>query len=242
MNRQASIETREAPTQAPAKHVLPPLPYPHSALEACIDAHTMMLHHDKHHAGYVDKLNELLAPHAELRNRSARWLLLNGDSVPEDIRTAVRHNAGGHINHSLLWRAMSPTGGAGPTGSLAGAINTMFGSLEQFKKRFDEAGAALFGSGWVWLVVANEKNANAARLEIVTTTGHDNPIQKGQFPLLVNDVWEHAYYLRYENKRADYLKTWWSVVNWKDVVRRYEHPNDPNDFETADGYLPGRSS
>ncbi len=240
MNRQASTETPAAPTKASAGHVLPPLPYAHSALEACIDARTMMLHHDKHHAGYVDKLNELLAPHTELRNRSARWLMLNGASLPEDIRIPVAHNAGGHFNHSQLWRAMSPTGGAGPTGSLAGAINTVFGGLEQFQTRFSEAGATLFGSGWVWLVIASEKKTNTKRLEIVTTTGHDNPIQNGQVPLLVNDVWEHAYYLRYENKRADYLKAWWSIVNWKDVVRRYEHPNDLNDMETADGYLPGR--
>ena len=219
------------------KHALPALPYAYSALEACIDSRTMTLHHDKHHAGYVDKLNELLMPHAELRERSARWLLLNPGSIPEDIRTAVQHNAGGHLNHSQLWQTMSPAGGAGPTGQLASAINTVFGSLDQFKSRFDEAGSALFGSGWVWLVLANEK----PRLEIVTTTGHDNPCQNGQVPLLVNDVWEHAYYLRYENRRPEYLKAWWSIVDWKQVVRRYEHPNEPNEMETADGYLPRQS-
>jgi superoxide dismutase, Fe-Mn family len=221
------------------KHVLPPLPYAYSALEACIDERTMRLHHDHHHAGYVDALNELLAPYPELQRRSARWLLLNSDSIPEDIRTPVKHNAGGHFNHSLLWQAMSPAGGATPTGALAAAINTVFGSLERFQSRFDQAGASVFGSGWVWLVAMRETNSRTGRrLEIVTTTGHDNPIQKGLYPLLVNDVWEHAYYLRYENRRAEYLKQWWSIVNWKGVLHRYEHPNQPTEIDTPDGHVP----
>lgn len=206
------------------RHVLPSLPYTYAALDACIDAHTMALHHDKHHAGYVDKLNAALEPYPELHERSARWLLLNPEAIPQEIRADVAHNAGGHFNHSLLWRAMSPDGGLGPTGPLAAAIDRTFGDLEAFKKAFDDAGAKLFGSGWVWLVVANDKPTYTSKLEIVTTTGHDNPIQNGKFPLLVNDVWEHAYYLRYENRRPEYLGKWWSIVNWKDAAHRYEHP------------------
>jgi Fe-Mn family superoxide dismutase len=230
MNRKTSAEKK--PTEgsrvesASPRHILPSLPYTYSALEACIDARTMALHHDRHHAAYVDKLNALLQPHPELHERSARWLLLNLEAVPQHIRADVQHNAGGHFNHSLLWRAMSPDGGAGPTGSLAAAIDRTFGDLERFKTQFDEAGAKLFGSGWVWLVVTNDKTTSSSTLEIVTTTGHDNPIQKGQYPLLVNDVWEHAYYLRYENRRPEYLGKWWSIVNWKAAARRYEHPTE----------------
>jgi superoxide dismutase, Fe-Mn family len=229
MNRKSSAPQQSAdPNRVEStspKHVLPPLPYTYSALEACIDAHTMALHHDKHHAGYVDKLNALLQPHPELHERSARWLLLNAEAVPQEIRADVLHNAGGHFNHSLLWRAMSPNGGT-PGGALAAAIEHTFGDLDGFKTRFNEAGAKLFGSGWVWLVVGNDKKTSTSTLQIVTTTGHDNPIQKGQYPLLVNDVWEHAYYLRYENRRPDYLAKWWSIVNWKDAARRYEHPTE----------------
>jgi Fe-Mn family superoxide dismutase len=198
----------------------------------------MTLHHDKHHAGYVDKLNELVSPHPDLRTRSVPWLLVNSASIPKDIRSAVLHNAGGHYNHSLLWQAMSPSGGAGPTGPLSAAINAGFGSLREFQARFEDAGATLFGSGWVWLVIGQRKHAG---LEIVTTSGHDNPIQRGQHPLLVNDVWEHAYYLRYENKRPEYLKNWWSIVNWKDVVRRFENPDETTEIEPADGFLPRHS-
>jgi Fe-Mn family superoxide dismutase len=219
------------------QHVLPPLPYGYSALEACIDARTMTLHHDKHHAGYVDKLNELLLPYPELHEQSARWLLLNAESVPDAIRSAVQHNAGGHLNHSLLWQAMSPSGGAGPTGSLSAAISAAFGSLGQFQMEFEAAGAALFGSGWVWLVTESANETSVPRLQIVTTSGHDNPLQQGQYPLLVNDVWEHAYYLRYENKRLEYLKTWWSIVNWQNVVHRFEHPDKPTKVGHADRAL-----
>jgi Fe-Mn family superoxide dismutase len=228
MTAKASASQSDATSDRPLQHVLPPLPYGYSALEACIDARTMTLHHDKHHAGYVDKLNELLLPYPELHKRSARWLVLNADSIPEVIRTGVQHNAGGHLNHSLLWQAMSPSGGAGPTGALSSAINTAFGSLRQFQTHFEEAAAALFGSGWVWLVIESGKQTGVPRLQIVTTSGHDNPQQQGQYPLLVNDVWEHAYYLRYENRRPDYLKSWWSIVNWKDVVHRFEHPDEPD--------------
>lgn len=199
------------------RHLLPPLSYKYAALEPHIDAHTMMLHHDKHHASYVANLNSTLEAFPELQGRTASWLLRNLGEVPEKIQTAVRHNAGGHVNHSLFWRAMSPTGDGGPTGSLADAIERDFGDFEQLKARFDEAGAKLFGSGWVWLA----RTQREGRLEVSTTSGHDNPLMQGHFPLLVNDVWEHAYYLKHANRRADYLKGWWSVVNWEEVADRF---------------------
>jgi Fe-Mn family superoxide dismutase len=201
------------------KHLLPPLPYAHAALEPHIDARTMMLHHDKHHASYVANLNSALEKVPELQGRTATWLLLNPGKVPEKIRAAVRQNAGGHVNHSLFWRAMSPTGGGTPVGLLADAIKRDFGSFEAFKVRFDDAGAKLFGSGWVWLARAQQEGG---KLQLTTTSGHDSPLMQGQFPLLVNDVWEHAYYLKHENRRADYLKGWWSVVNWEEAAGRFE--------------------
>jgi len=201
------------------KHLLPPLPYDYAALEPHIDARTMRLHHDKHHAGYVANLNAALENFPALRERTAIWLLLNLSQVPEAARTAVHHNAGGHVNHSLLWRAMSPTGGGAPAGLLADTINRNFGSLERFKARFVEAGSNMFGSGWAWLARAEQ---GGGKLEVFSTAGHDNPLMQGHFPLLVNDVWEHAYYLKYENRRADYLNAWWSVVNWEEVARRFE--------------------
>ena len=201
------------------KHLLPPLPYDYAALEPHIDARTMTLHHDQHHASYVEKLNAALEKCPDLHERTAIWLLLNLSHVPEGTRTAVRNNAGGHVNHSMFWRAMSPSGGGEPTGALADAIKRDFGGLEKFKVRFDEAGEKLFGSGWVWLVRTQQ---DGGKLEVFTTSGHDNPLMQGHFPLLVNDVWEHAYYLKHENRRADYLKGWWPVVNWEEVARRYE--------------------
>jgi Fe-Mn family superoxide dismutase len=201
------------------KHLLPPLPYEYAALEPHIDAHTMTLHHDKHHASYVENLNSALEAFPQLHERTASWLLLNLGKVPEKIRTAVRHNAGGHVNHSLFWRAMSPAGGGAPAGPLADAIRRDFGGVEQLKARLDEAGAKLFGSGWVWLA---RRQQNGGKLEVSITSGHDNPLMQGHFPLLVNDVWEHAYYLKHENRRADYLKGWWSVVNWAEAADRFE--------------------
>ncbi len=201
------------------KHLLPPLSYDYAELEPHIDAHTMMLHHDKHHASYVTNLNSALEDFPELQKRTASWLLLNLSEVPEKIRTAVRHNAGGHVNHSLFWRAMSPTGDGTPSGLFADAIRRDFGSFGLFKTLFDDAGAKLFGSGWVWLVRTQQ---DGGKLEVSTTSGHDNPLTQGHFPLLVNDVWEHAYYLKYENRRADYLKGWWSVVNWEEATGRFE--------------------
>ncbi len=219
------------------QHVLPPLPYDHAALEPHIDARTMTLHHDKHHASYVDKLNEALEAHAQLRKRSLPWLLLNSAAVPEPIRAAVHNNAGGHLNHCLFWRGMAPGAGGEPTGALAAAITKAFGGFGQFKTQFDAAGGKLFGSGWVWLVRSPQAGGADPKLEIVTTPGHDNPVQKGSHPLLVNDVWEHAYYLKYENRRPEYLKTWWSVVNWKEAGHRFDSPDESTDLEPADDVL-----
>jgi superoxide dismutase, Fe-Mn family len=219
--------------RVPAKHVLPALPYAYAALEPTIDARTMMLHHDKHHASYVDKLNEALEKFPELQGRSAIWLLLNLIKVPKEIRTAVRHNAGGHVNHSLFWRAMSPAGGDAPAGPLADAIVRDFGGLEQLMARFAEAGQQRFGSGWVWLA---KRQLEGGRLQVMSTFGHENPLLQGQYPILVNDVWEHAYYLKYENRRADYLKDWWAVANWQEAALRYEHSGHPDqDGSEAEG-------
>jgi Fe-Mn family superoxide dismutase len=200
------------------KHLLPPLPYEVTALEPHIDARTMTLHHDMHHASYVNALNLALESAPELlQGKTTNWLLLNRGMIPENIRTAVCNNAGGHVNHSLLWRAMCPGGGGTPSGPLAAAIDRAFGSFEKFKKQFEEAGSKLFGSGWVWLAKAPHDDA---KLQVLTTSGHDNPLTQGYFPLLVNDVWEHAYYLKHENRRPEYLQGWWSVVNWKEAERR----------------------
>lgn len=200
------------------KHRLAPLPYDHAALEPHIDARTMMLHHDKHHAWCVEKLNALLESFPDLQQKTAPWLLLNLRKLPGSIRAAVRHLAGGHVNHSLFWQAMCPPAGSTPSGALADAIEHDFGSFDLFKARFEEAGAALFGSGWVWLAKARKEGGP---LEVITTSGQDNPLLQGRFPLLLNDAWEHAYYLKHENRRADYLKGWWPVVNWPEAARRY---------------------
>ena len=218
------------------KHLLPPLPYGYAALEPHIDAHTMTLHHDQHHASYVTNLNAALESFPELHERTASWLLLNLNKVPEKIRTTVRNNAGGHVNHRLFWRAMSPEGGGTPAGPLADAIKLAFGSLEQFKAQFDAAGENVFGSGWVCLVRAQQDGGG---LQVYTTSGHDNPLMQGHFPLLVNDVWEHAYYLKHENRRADYLKGWWSVVNWQEAARRFERSDHSaeQDWETDGGLV-----
>jgi Fe-Mn family superoxide dismutase len=219
------------------KHMLPPLPYDYAALEPHIDARTMTLHHDQHHASYVANLNSALETFPELHERTALWLLLNLSKVPRKIRTAVHNNAGGHANHSLFWRAMSPAASGAPAGRLADAIKRDFGGLEQFKARFDDAGGKLFGSGWVWLARAQQ---DGGRLQVCTTSGHDNPLMQGHFPLLLNDVWEHAYYLKHENRRGDYLKGWWPVVNWEEAGRRFErsgHSAKP-DWEAEVGSLP----
>ena len=222
----------------PPVHVLPPLPYDYAALEPVIDARTMTVHHDGHHAACVDKLNLALEPYAELRRRSVPWLMLNSDAIPEPIRAAVRNNGGGHLNHSLFWQLMTPAQSAAmPEGVLAKAIDTAFGSFDDFRLKFDEAGAKFFGSGWVWLVIGRQQGSAAPGLEIMTTPGYDNPIQQGKYPLLLNDVWEHAYYLKYGNRRPEYLKSWWEIVNWPEVAKRFENPEASTDLEPADGFL-----
>lgn len=202
------------------KHLLSPLPYDYAALEPHIDARTMHVHHDKHHATYVEHLNEALENYPELHARSALWLLNNLGNVPEPIRMAVRNNAGGHVNHTLFWHAMAPQSGGEPQGALADAIRRDFGGLDKLKERFVKAGSAVFGSGWVWLVRTQDADG---KLAIVTTPGHTNPLMQGDYPILVNDVWEHAYYLRYENRREEYLKNWWAIANWQEAARRFDH-------------------
>lgn len=195
---------------------LPQLPYPYDALEPHIDAKTMEIHHTKHHQAYIDKLNNALEKHPELSEKSVEELVADLEMVPEDIRAAVRNHGGGHLNHSMFWDLMSPEGGGKPTGVLLQAIEKSFGSFEKFQEQFAQAAGNRFGSGWAWLVVENET------LKIESTANQDNPITEGKTPILVLDVWEHAYYLRYQNKRPDYVKAWWNVVNWEEVARRYE--------------------
>ena len=194
---------------------LPPLEYDYDALEAAVDAETMKLHHDKHHQAYVDKLNDAVGKESSLQEKTLTEILSDLDSVPEEIRGAVRNNGGGHINHSMFWTIMSAEGGA-PEGDLAKAIDDSFGSFEDFKTKFDDAGVKQFGSGWVFVTV------NGDKLEISSMPNQDTPIHKGVEPLFGNDVWEHAYYLRYQNKRPDYLKAWWEVTDWNAISERYE--------------------
>ena len=196
---------------------LPPLPYPYKALEPHIDAATMQFHHDKHHATYVKNLNAALDKHPELKNTSVEQLLRDLNSVPEDIRTTVRNNGGGHVNHSMFWRIMKPKGGGEPTGAIAVAINQNFGSFAAFKKQFNQAGAARFGSGWAWLV----RNQDG-KLEVTSTPNQDSPLTEGKYPIMGNDVWEHAYYLKYQNSRDKYLDAWWNVVNWDEINKRFD--------------------
>ena len=196
---------------------VPPLPYAYDALEPHIDKETMTIHHDKHHGAYVTNLNAAIEKHPELAGKPAEDLLKSLNSVPEDIRTAVRNNGGGHVNHSLFWKLMKPGGGGPPTGSVAGAINKAFGDFETFKKQFNDAGLKQFGSGWAWLVRGKD-----GALSIVSTPNQDTPLSQGLHVVLGNDVWEHAYYLKHQNKRADYLSVWWNVVNWETVRERFE--------------------
>ena len=195
---------------------LPPLPYPKEALEPHIDAQTMEIHHGKHHAAYVTNLNKAIAGKSDLEKKSIEDLISNMNAVPEDIRGVVRNNGGGHANHSMFWRTMGPKADGAPSGKLAEDINATFGSFDAFKEKLEAAGTGRFGSGWAWLVVKNGK------LEITSTPNQDNPLMEGNKPVLGVDVWEHAYYLKYQNKRADYLKAWWNVVNWTEVGKIYE--------------------
>ena len=198
-------------------HELPPLPYPKEALEPNIDAQTMEIHHGKHHAAYVNNLNKALAGKPDLEKKSVQELISNLDAVPQDIRNVVRNNGGGHANHTMFWRLMGPNAGGKPSGKLAEDINGAFGSFDAFKEKFEAAGVGRFGSGWAWLIVNK-----AGKLEVTSTANQDNPIMEGNKPVLGNDVWEHAYYLKYQNRRPDYLKAWWNVVNWNEVAKNYE--------------------
>ena len=196
---------------------LPPLPYDYNALEPYIDEQTMHLHHDKHHAAYVTNLNNALKDRSGHPDVSAEELIRRLQEVPEDIRTAVRNNGGGHVNHTMFWQIMKPNGGGEPTGALASAIQDTFGSFDAFKAAFNDAGVKRFGSGWAWLVL--DRNG---KLSVTSTANQDNPQTDGLYPVMGNDVWEHAYYLKYQNRRPDYLNAWWNVVNWDEVARRYE--------------------
>jgi Fe-Mn family superoxide dismutase len=198
-------------------HELPPLPYPKEALEPHIDAQTMEIHHGKHHAAYVNNLNKAIAGKPDLEKRSVHELISHLDSLPQDIRNVVRNNAGGHANHTMFWKLMGPNAGGKPSGPLADDINATFGSFDAFKEKFEAAGVGRFGSGWAWLIVNK-----AGKLEITSTANQDNPIMEGNKPVLGNDVWEHAYYLKYQNRRPDYLKAWWNVVNWNEVAKNYD--------------------
>ena len=194
---------------------VPALPYPYDALEPHIDEQTMTIHHDKHHQAYVDKVNAALEG-TEFADKPMMEILANLDAIPEDKRTAVRNNGGGHCNHTMFWENMSPDGGGEPDGDLATAINTAFGSFDDFKEKFEAAGVGQFGSGWAWLILDGDT------LAITSTPNQDNPVSAGKTPLLGNDVWEHAYYLKYQNRRPDYIAAWWNVVDWDAVNKRFK--------------------
>jgi Fe-Mn family superoxide dismutase len=196
---------------------LPPLPYDYNALEPHIDTQTMQIHHDKHHQAYVTNLNNALQGQDQLASMSVDDLLRNINQVPDSIRTAVRNNAGGHSNHTMFWNIMKPNGGGQPTGDLASAIQQVFGSFDAFKAALNDAGTKRFGSGWAWLVLDS-----SGKLQVISTANQDSPLMDGLYPVMGNDVWEHAYYLKYQNRRPEYLNAWWNVVNWDEVARRYE--------------------
>ena len=195
-------------------HELPPLPYDYNALEPHIDEQTMRIHHDKHHAAYIAKLNAAIGPHPDLVAKSIDALISDLGSVPEGIRGAVRNNGGGHANHTMFWQVMAPGGGGEPTGRVAEAITSAFGSSDGFKETFAAVGAARFGSGWAWLIDAGGK------LEVESTPNQDSPVMEGKKPILGCDVWEHAYYLKYQNRRPDYINAWFNTINWDEVNRR----------------------
>lgn len=203
-------------TEKAAKHTLPALPYDYAALEPHIDRQTMEIHHTKHHQAYVNNLNAALEKHAQLYQKPLEELLRGIDSVPEDIRTTVRNNGGGHHNHSLFWTIMRPNGGGEPTGALADAIRNSLGGFAKFKELLSNAAVSRFGSGWAWLTVTNGK------LEVLSTPNQDSPLMEGKTPILGLDVWEHAYYLKYQNRRPDYINAWWNLVNWQEVAKRFE--------------------
>ena len=205
---------------------LSPLPYDYAALEPVIDAQTMKLHHDMHHGAYVKNANAALEKHPNLAAKSAEELLRDLNAIPEDVRTALRNNAGGHSNHSMFWKIMKPKGGGDPTGPIADVIKKTFGNFKDFQTKFNDAGAKQFGSGWVWLA----GKPGSGDVQIITTPNQDSPISQGLFPILGNDVWEHAYYLKYNNRRPEYLAAWWNVVNWDEINKRLEsfkHHGEP---------------
>ena len=194
---------------------LPPLPYDYAALEPHIDEATMKLHHDKHHQAYVTNLNGAVDKHPDLGKKSAEELLKDLAGVPEDVRTTVRNNGGGHVNHTMFWQIMKPKGGGDPSGDIAQQIKADFGSFEDLKKQFNEATAKQFGSGWGWIIFVGGK------LKVVTTPNQDNPLSQGHYPILGNDVWEHAYYLKYQNRRPEYITAFWNIINWPEVENRF---------------------
>jgi superoxide dismutase, Fe-Mn family len=198
-------------------YVLPPLPYAFDALEPFIDSTTMQIHHDKHHAAYVTNFNGAMEKHPELAGKSVEDLLRDLNAVPDDIRTVVRNHGGGAWNHTMFWEIMAPKAGGEPSGALAGTISSTFGSYANFKAEFEKAAMGRFGSGWAWLVKKSDGG-----LAVVSTANQDNPISDGSLPLLGLDVWEHAYYLKYQNRRADYVSSWWNVVHWAEVERRFK--------------------
>ena len=197
-------------------HALPPLPYAHDALEPHIDKQTMEIHHGKHHAAYVNNLNAALEKHPELQSKSVEDLIKGIGSVPEDIRTAVRNNGGGHANHAMFWQIMAPKSGGAPTGAIADAINAAFSTFDAFKEQFGKAAVGRFGSGWVWVV------DNGGKIAIESTANQDSPLMEGKKPVFGVDVWEHAYYLKYQNRRPDYVSAWWNVANWAEINRRLQ--------------------
>jgi Fe-Mn family superoxide dismutase len=198
-------------------HTLPPLPYGFDALEPHIDAKTMEIHHGKHHQAYVNNLNAALEKAPELQNKSLDELLRSLNTVPEAVRNAVRNNGGGHWNHTMFWQIMAPNAGGAPSGALGDAITKAFGSFDKFKEQLNAAGVARFGSGWAWLIVER-----GGGLKIESTANQDNPLMEGKTAILGVDVWEHAYYLKYQNRRPDYLAAWWNVANWKEIGKRFE--------------------
>ena len=195
---------------------LPPLPYDYNALEPYIDTQTMQLHHDKHHQAYVNNLNAAVQ-NTQFASANVDDLMRHINDVPQNVRTAVQNNGGGHSNHSMFWQIMKQNGGGEPSGELANAIKDAFGSFDQFKAAFNDAGVKRFGSGWAWLVLDQ-----SGKLSAISTANQDSPLMQGLYPVMGNDVWEHAYYLKYQNRRPDYLAAWWNVVNWDEVARRYQ--------------------
>ncbi len=215
----AQVQEQKGAAGSQTKHTLPALPYDFAALEPHIDTQTMQIHHGKHHQAYVTNLNNALNKHPELLHKSLEDLLRGISSIPEDIRTAVRYHGGGHHNHSLFWTIMAPVGKGGggePTGALADAIQRTFGDFAKFREQLSAAATSQFGSGWAWLTVSNGK------LEIAGRPNQDSPLMENKTPILGLDVWEHAYYLKYQNRRPDYVTAWWNVVNWREVGRRYD--------------------